>query len=70
MAPDGEIVSRRQAENAACRGLGYSSWSEYQERIAESPEYRWRLRRLLSGPGSPLALEFLAARRSSVQVQG
>lgn len=52
VAPNGDNVSRRTAENVVARGAGWDSWSEYQ-RVAQSRTYRKQLGIAVEGKGLP-----------------
>lgn len=50
IAPNGDSVSRRQAENVVARRAGWDSWSEYQ-RVAQTRTYRRQLAIAVEGKG-------------------
>lgn len=52
IAPNGDNVSRRQAENVVARQAGWDSWSEYQ-RVARSRTFRKQLEIGVEGQGLP-----------------
>lgn len=52
VAPNGDNVSRRQAENVVARQAGWDSWSEYQ-RVARSRTFRKQLEIGVEGQGLP-----------------